>query len=178
MGTFSEAEIDFASYIDVLDKKLSSYFKKYEKYIFCDKGCSYCCEKGDYPISEIEFQYLTEGFLNLDYETRKIIQNNIKKMEEGGCCPFLINKTCSVYSYRPIICRVHGLAYLQKNGMVNVPYCANIGKNFSEVYENGEFLTEPIKENLSTNILLENLYKSLSSNDYPIIKNMYDWLSQ
>ena len=43
-----------------------------------------------------------------------------ESMQKGKSCPFLIDKTCSVYDYRPIICRVHGLAYKVNNNEIPV----------------------------------------------------------
>ena len=60
-------------------------------------------------------------------------------MQKGEQCPFLIENSCSIYPYRPIICRVHGLAYLCKENLVKVPYCANNGLNYKDVYKNEEF---------------------------------------
>ena len=49
-----------------------------------------------------------------------------------------------------------------QNNIVKVPYCANEGKNYSQVYSNGEFLGEPIKENLDLRL--------------GQTRNLYDWL--
>ena len=40
-------------FLKELDNKLSLYFDQHKEYICCKKGCSLCCEKGDYPISKI-----------------------------------------------------------------------------------------------------------------------------
>ncbi len=89
-------------------------------------------------------------------------------MKKGGACPFLVNKECSVYEYRPIICRVHGLSYL-KDDIAIVPYCVNSGLNYAEVFEDGEIRIEPIKENLNTPVVLKDF-------DYGEIRSLYDWL--
>ena len=156
-------------FLSKLDAQLESYFKNQAEYVCCKRGCSACCEKGDYPVSELELKYLMQGFSSLDNELKKIVQNNFSNMEKGGQCPFLIKSNCSIYPYRPIICRVHGLAYLYKDKLVKVPYCANNELNYKEVYKNGEFLSEPIQENLDTQNLLKDF-------DYGEIRNLYDWL--
>lgn len=159
----------YQEFLENLDKKLASYRIKQEKYLKCKIGCSACCEKGDYPISRVELEYLMQGFIELDNPTKILIQENIKRMQKGGACPFLVNKKCSVYAWRPIICRVHGLAYLIENNVVKIPYCVNEGMNFSDVYKNGEIEIEPIMENLDTPELLA----SLNSGEN---LNLYDWL--
>ena len=162
-------QIDFEKFIQELDIRLENYFKIQAEFICCHKGCAECCEKGDYPLSEAELKYLMQGYLKLDYETRSEVQKNIRNLKKGGKCPFLLNKTCSVYPYRPIICRVHGLAYICKNNTVKLPYCSNSEKNYSKVYNNGILSTEPIKENLDT----QNLLKGFECGK---IQNLYDWI--
>lgn len=156
------AEIDFKS----IDSKLQKYIEEHKEFICCRAGCSDCCEKGDYPISEEELKYLMLGYSKLENSKKILVQQNIKNMVKGGACPFLIDKMCSVYPYRPIICRIHGLAFLMKNGVVKVPYCANNGKNYAQVYQKAEFLSEPISEDL------DELWNSRE------VRNLYDWFNQ
>lgn len=163
-------EISYPEFLKELDKKLGDYFISQAGNVCCKKGCSLCCETGDYPLSDVELEYLIQGFILLEPEQKIIVQNNIKNMKKGGKCPFLIDKRCSIYPYRPIICRTHGLAYLMNDGRANVPYCVHDGKNYSKVYKNGELLTEPVKENLSIQSLISDL-----GCDY-CIKNLYDWI--
>ena len=161
--------MNYENFLETLDKKLAEYFAAHKKYIHCKIGCSSCCEKGDYPLSAIELEYLMRGYIALDSNTKQIVQNNIKTMERGGACPFLTNKKCAVYDYRPIICRVHGLAYLFNDKMVKLPYCVNLGKNYSEVYKDGEIIINPVLENLDTQ-------KILNEVDCGEIRNLYDWI--
>lgn len=161
--------IKYIQFLKNFDSKLKKYFNQHQEFINCKLGCSECCKKGDYPLSELELNYIMQGYIKLDNETKMIIQENIKKIKKGGACPFLINKKCSIYDYRPIICRVHGLAYLYKNNTVKLPYCVNSNKNYANVYDNCEINIEPIKENLDTQEVLKNF-------DYGEIRNLYDWL--
>lgn len=164
MGT----KINYETFLKEFDLKLKDYFEQFGENICCHKGCSECCETGDYPMSDIELQYLMLGYAELTPEIKIIVQKNIADMKKGGACPFLINKGCSVYKYRPIICRVHGLAYYYNGEKVKIPHCANTGKNFSKIYKNGEFYGTPIKLNLDTYHILEGIYSD--------IKNLYDWI--
>ena len=120
----------------------------------------------EYPFSWLEMGYLMQGFLALDEQTKNIIKQNIEKLKEEKanftgkrfeyCCPFLINGKCSVYKNRGLTCRIHGLAHLKRDGTVNVPYCANDGLNYSKVFKNGIFSTEPIKEILYIDEIFKN----------------------
>ena len=62
-------------------------------------------------------------------------------------------------------------AYFCKDKLVKVPYCANNGLNYKETYKNGEFLSEPIQENLDTQNLLKDF-------EFGEIRNLYDWLDK
>ena len=159
----------YHSFLKELDLRLNLYTDVHKKYIKCKKRCFFCCQKGDYPISELELKYLMQGFIKLENEKKQIVQNNVKNMQNGEACPFLVDNLCSLYEYRPIICRVHGLAYLCRKDTVKLPYCTNIGKNYAEVYQNGEVTLSPIEENLDTPNLLKDF-------DYGEVRNLYDWL--
>lgn len=161
--------MNYKNFLTDLDKRLAKYFELHREHINCSVGCSSCCETGDYPISQLELEYLMQGFAELTDENKIKVQNNIKNIIKGGACPFLIDKKCSVYQFRPIICRVHGLAYLCYDDIVKVPYCAKEGKNYTSVYQNGEIEINPIKENLDTKELLKNF-------DLGEIRNLFDWI--
>ena len=163
--------MDYEQFLKNLDSRLARYFELHKDFIQCKAGCSACCEKGDYPISDIELEYLMQGYIALDNNQKQLVQQQIKTMKKGGACPFLINKKCAVYKYRPIICRVHGLAYLCGKNTVKVPFCTNYGKNYSKVYNSGEIVINPIAENLDTQNLLKDL-------NYQDIRNLYDWINR
>ena len=163
--------MNYSDFLKELDRRLKKYYSSHKEHVHCKKGCSLCCENGDYPMSQIEFEYLMKGYIELDNETKATVQNNVKNMVKGGICPFLINKQCSVYSNRPIICRVHGIAYICMDNTVKVPYCANEGLNYSSVYSDGEIVINPVLENLDT----QNLLKDYDCGE---IKNLTDWLTQ
>lgn len=121
-------------------------------------------------MSDIELEYLMQGFSTLSSDLKILVKNNFEKMEKGGKCPFLINKECSVYEYRPIICRVHGLAYMYKDNEVKLPQCVVEGKNFANLYKDKFFSGNPIKANLDTSHILKDMYTE--------IRNLYDWVKQ
>lgn len=160
--------MDFTEFLKKLDIKLETYFKSQASSINCKKGCADCCKKGDYPLSDIELKHLMIGFQSLPSDKKIQVQANIKSMKKGEACPFLINDECSIYNYRPIICRVHGLAYLCTDNTVKLPYCTKDGKNFVTQFKNNEFIGQPILENLDTQEILKNF-------DYGEIRNLYDW---
>lgn len=161
--------MDYKDFLVDLDKRLGQYFENHKEHINCCLGCSSCCEAGDYPLSQLELEYLMQGYAKLSDKDKITVQNNIKNIVKGGACPFLIDKKCSVYPFRPIVCRVHGLAYICRDEVVKVPYCANDGKNYTKVYKDGEIEINPVKENLDTQNLLKDF-------DYGEIRNLIDWI--
>ena len=161
--------INYKKFLANFDTKLQEYFRRDKEFIHCASGCSACCENGDYPISQLELEFMMQGFINLDNELKIRVQDNIKRLEKGGMCPFLLDKKCSIYPYRPIICRVHGLAYLCRNNTVKLPFCVNEGKNYADVFERGEIHINPISENLDTPEVLREL-------EFGEIRNLYDWI--
>ncbi len=142
----------YEKFIKRFDNILDFLFKKQSKYIKCKLGCSSCCRNGEYPISQLEFFYLTQGFINLPQNKKIIVQQNImnllldkkdwqkkshKKNERyEHTCPFLVNNLCSIYKYRGIVCRTFGLCYYDNVGCyVRLPDCVNTGLNYSEYYD-------------------------------------------
>lgn len=150
--------VRYEKFLEEFDKTLNNYFDRHKQYICCKKGCSLCCEMGEYPFSRLEAEYLMKGFIELLPKTQKVIKQNIKILLENKIyanykCPFLINGECSLYKHRGLVCRAHGLAYFD-SGIVKLPECANKGLNYSSVYDskNKELIIEnPVKENLRIN---------------------------
>lgn len=180
----------YKDFLKDFDELLKTLFFNQEKYIKCKKGCSKCCEKGDYPYSQLEFAYLTQGYINLPENKRILVQQNIRnltydKKEFKGerfehVCPFLINGECCVYEYRGIICRTFGLCYYDdKQGYVRLPDCVHQGLNYSEYYDE-ESQTLNIKDVPKVNLRIDRVLKSQLAEDYELepgeIRPMLDWL--
>lgn len=171
----------YEKFLEIFDKELETYFKSHKEYIFCQKNCSACCEIGEYPFSRLEAEYLMHGFTTLTPQIQKQIKDNIKNLVKNKIftnykCPFLINKECSLYKYRGLVCRTHGLAYLD-NGVVKLPECANNGLNYSKCYNSDKkelILDNPIKNNLRIDYILKSplaqKYKLEGGEIQPLIK--------
>ena len=159
--------MNYIEFLEQLDLRLEAYFNLHKEYVLCKKGCSLCCECGDYPISQIEFEYLMKGYIELDDASKQIVRQNINDIKKGEICPFLFDNKCLVYEYRPVICRVHGLAYMGVNSVI-VPYCAENGLNYSTVYNDKTLCVNPVPVNLDTPSLLQGI-------EYGEIRTMFDW---
>ncbi|MBR2525541.1 YkgJ family cysteine cluster protein [bacterium] len=135
----------------VQERIIDKSFKEQAPYICCKEGCSHCCERGQYPVSEIEVRYIMLKFAELDEAKKTQILDNIQKIinekknknisskDYFYQCPFLLDKKCSVYENRAIICRTHGLMFFvdEANGSekYKIPFCVNLGLNYSNVYD-------------------------------------------
>lgn len=190
----------YEKYLEYIDAKIQKFFKQAEPYVFCKEGCSYCCEKGQYPFSELEFNYLLFGTLGLTPEETNEIDKNIieiKKLQKENKeeqflyrCPFLINKRCSVYKYRGIICRTHGLAFYGENQDFKVPGCVDYGLNYSNVVDKDQKLislemfeklgieNEPLAYNLSLKFLLNSEMAKILQLNFGENKLLIDWLQE
>lgn len=180
----------YKNFLKDFDLILQTLFENQKKYIKCQKGCSKCCRKGDYPFSQLEFAYLTQGFINLPPNQKILVQQNIRtiimdKKEFTGerfehACPFLINDECSVYEYRGIICRTFGLCYYDdKNGYVRLPDCVNDGLNYSEYYDKIS-KTLKISDVTKVNLRIDRVLESELAEKYYLehgeIRPISDWL--
>ena len=152
----------YEKFLEYLDAKLDKYFEEQCEFIKCKPCCSACCEVGEYPFSRLELEYLMSGFVELPFEVKHNIKEEIKRLVKENPkmykCPFLIDKMCSLYKYRGIVCRTHGLAwYDEDENRIRLPYCVNKGLNYAKVFdrETGEvFLQNPIKERLRIDTIL------------------------
>lgn len=192
----------YEKYLEIIeDRLLKKFFEQQKEYIHCKPGCSLCCETGQYPFSEVEFQYAMIGYETLSEDEKSIINSKareIKIQKEQSKddvfmheCPFLIDKKCSIYKYRGLICRTHGLMfyYKDKNGIEKNkgPDCVNEGLNYSEVYdqetgtisvemwEKSGIKTEPLAYNLGQKILLNSDLAKGMELDFGESKALIDW---
>lgn len=172
----------YKKYLNNIDATIQEFFERQKPYIYCQKGCSLCCETGEYPISELEFEYMKSGYNKLNENKKNIIQEKINFLKEQKkiCserkflheCPFLIEKQCSIYQYRGLICRNHGLMYhtVNKQGkqICSIPHCVNDGLNYSNVFDKitgtissvkwieSGIEVEPVAYNIGTKFLYDN----------------------
>lgn len=193
----------YEKFIADIDTELCSYFEEQSPFVFCKKGCSLCCSLGEYPMSQLEFEYLRYGFAMLDDKYKKIVLNRIKKLKKEyekqistksskpfeHACPFLIGSECCVYQYRALICRTFGLikSVNTKDGYVAIlPDCIHQGLNYSNVYDskNNTISAEKIAsvgkgcEPKLFDVSVPSLYKRYPDQtvDFSDIKNMVDYL--
>lgn len=100
----------------ILDEQVSTLVNEADSQINCKAGCSGCCSNR-FKISSVEAGYLKTGFLtlptNLQQQIKKQLQAPLNKAEHSNKhydkCPLLIEEQCSLYHYRPLLCRAYGV---------------------------------------------------------------------
>ncbi len=193
----------YEKYLEIVGSYLDKYFEQQKPYIHCKEGCSFCCECGEYPFTKLEMHYLMSGFLKLDEKTKDKIRQKISNLKEEKQkaleksekflyeCPFLIDKKCSVYDYRGIICRNYGLMTMfeskEKKETFQIPYCAEEGLNYSIVFdkkrgtiskkmwEKSGIEQEPLSYNVGLNYLLDNEFTQELNIDFGDQLSLIDW---
>ena len=185
---------NYEKFLDFIMDYINGKFEQQKEYISCSKGCDLCCKTIGVPFSKLEFEYLIEGYKQLDDKTKMIVDNKIKQLinnESEKECPFLIDNVCSVYKYRGIICRTLGLmtfSNIDGKDEYNIPFCVHKGLNYAKVYdsENNKISEEKVRElgykeepkfyALDRSILFNlKLVKDLEL-DFGESKRLIDWL--
>ena len=70
------------------------------KFSICKSGCDSCCHQ-EIALSELEVEYILK---NTKAKRKKV---EIALDTPNAPCPFLKNHKCSIYAYRPFLCRRH-----------------------------------------------------------------------
>ena len=124
---------------DIFSAMDPEYTRATEHYQFqCDGCMDNCCLTRFYHHTHLEFYYLCMGFENLGsrkkseilLKAEKVCRETAKADEKEIpvrlMCPLNDDSLCSLYPYRPMICRMHGIPHeLQKPGqnLIHGPGC-------------------------------------------------------
>ncbi len=189
---------NYETFLAVLDKKLKQFFEQQKEYVCCKRGCSFCCEEGCYPASNIEYLYIKSAMDRLDKDLQERIKDEIKRLKEQKekergdkkwlyKCPFLIDNVCSVYNNRLIVCRTFGIPYFNDEGKIKTPFCMERGLNYHQVYDPAihkfsdekfrlsGFKNEPLAYNLSKKFLYNSKLAELTNMHFGEDKALIDW---
>lgn len=103
---FTEQYLAIKEELDVISSQLSRLHAPQMK---CKAGCSSCCES--ISVFEVEFDAIQEQITAHSINLAKplFLQRFTKR------CRFLVNNLCSIYEFRPIICRTQGLPILYRS---------------------------------------------------------------
>ncbi len=109
----------YFSLISQVDKEVSSLEKYYKLFNYeCTSGCTYhseCCKVPlkIYPIELESIKYK----MNQNKFPFPVNTNNNKSI-----CNYLIDDKCTIYEFRPVICRIFGIIH-KRNDTIIGPDC-------------------------------------------------------
>ncbi len=118
----------YSPYLDRLSKIYAAMDQKYalaaEYYCFHCTGCDdNCCFTRFYHHTCLEFLFVFKGYHGLDKEQKDKIKtralrvcNEAQAADEKALavrqmCPLNFEGKCILYAFRPMICRLHGIAH-------------------------------------------------------------------
>jgi Fe-S-cluster containining protein len=111
-GFFMDKKEFFAKYFELrtaIDAVGTRLGLQLQGQMQCRKGCDSCCENiSVFPLERDAIKFLIE---------REKIELPKERMfnKYRKSCNFLIHSACSIYEYRPIICRTQGFPLLYQN---------------------------------------------------------------
>lgn len=108
---------------DQLDRAVAGLETAHAGKLVCVPGCCSCCT--NLSVFSVEFEAIQQDL--------KLAGITELAFDADASCGFLKNGLCSIYDFRPIICRTHGLPLVFLNEDLdtpeyNVTFCP---KNFS-----------------------------------------------
>ncbi len=118
----------YAPFLSDLERIFADMDAAYEKtaaqYGFHCRGCEdNCCLTRFYHHTWAEYLYLRQGFSALDLQKQEALKKQseavIREVSDAErqnqtirvMCPLNENGLCILYRYRPMICRLHGIAH-------------------------------------------------------------------
>jgi Fe-S-cluster containining protein len=143
---------NLASFFDRLKSIFTAMDRQYAEiaghYGFQCNGCEdNCCRTRFYHHTYLEYLYIHSGFNNLAIQTKQeilsragdVCRNNDMADEKHttarAMCPLNFDGLCSLYNYRPMICRLHGIPHeIRKPGqnIVRGPGCGMFAVHCSD----------------------------------------------
>ena len=150
--------------VDVFCQQLK---ERFSQQITCHLGCTGCCQQ-HLSLFPIEAALVKKTVQEVSKEIKqRVVQNARQFFQENNTtetCPLLLDGQCSIYSYRPIICRTHGypISFQEKPQEVYLDVCP---LNFSQ---EGEFELLQLKDSIP----LERLNLRLAAINYTYCKEL------
>jgi Fe-S-cluster containining protein len=87
--------------------------QRYPTQITCHAGCDGCCYQ-QFTVFPVEAHHLAQAVTTLTREARQRLLARLQQndpwriIDTAAPCVLLEHGCCSLYEYRPLICRIHG----------------------------------------------------------------------
>jgi len=73
----------------------------------CSEGCCSCCLRPSAPVTELEILGIWWFVIDkLGSDVKTPVQERLLNHRQSAECPFLLHSRCSIYSVRPLACRI------------------------------------------------------------------------
>ncbi len=102
MRDITEILRDYRNLMEEVSEEAKRLTENYQEHMKCCKGCSECCT--DLTLLPLEWYALREAL--------KQEQPRLVPVDSDEQCALLVDHACSLYPFRPLICRTHGLPLL------------------------------------------------------------------
>lgn len=113
--------IPYGELLAAVDHNLARIQRRYSAHISCHKGCACGCR--NLTVFPIEALSLTRALQGLPAG----VAGRIRKRAAAASvwdCPLLEDRACSMYLFRPLICRTHGFPLRTiYNERLSIGYC-------------------------------------------------------
>ncbi len=119
---YPEADEPFTKLVELYAEMDQAYEQTAAAYGFDCQGCSdNCCRTRFYHHTHLETAYLLRGLSRLDTSQQELIYQQAEEIVSAQrknmpganhlMCPVNMDGWCALYTYRPMICRLHGLPH-------------------------------------------------------------------
>jgi Fe-S-cluster containining protein len=134
--------------LDRVDRLLYRIQRRYSAQIACHKGCNCGCR--NLSVFPIEALSLAGALQNLPAGSAARIRKRAA-MASFWECPLLEDRACSLYAFRPVICRTHGFP-LQTiyNERLSIGYCRHNFRRISPIPNDAVIDLDPVNAALRT----------------------------
>jgi Fe-S-cluster containining protein len=123
--------MNYRNLLTRVDRRLESIQRRYPGHIACHRGCDCGCR--NLSVFPIEALSLVKAIQDLSEERGAKIRQRAAAASFWDC-PLLEDQACSMYAFRPVICRTHGFPLLTYyKGQPSIGYCRNNFKDMSSI---------------------------------------------
>jgi Fe-S-cluster containining protein len=139
---------DYQALLALVDQLGGCVQQKYAAHIACKKGCDLCCR--NLSIFPVEALSLALALQQLPSTMQQRIHQKAAAAISDMSCPLLEEQACTLYAFRPIICRTHGLPLRTVyNRRQSIGFCQHNFKNLATIPDDAIINLDPINRTLA-----------------------------